>query len=558
MSPWRAPRASEIACKIQDDIGRRLKESYGIASNITDPALSVLIRAFALQIEEIYAKANETIPTAVLDELVAALGMRERRARPAQLVVKFSLPAGRIVMEEGTALIGETGSGERLVFALDSAIQVSSASIVFAAAYEDRALRLISGVSFPAEFENVRPSLQPARADLGPMPAVFLAIDLPDNSYLDHHGLYFELAPNANELSAALRRELWCVLDHSGAVSWEGLLRPCHGRGGVAELRSLSEDCPTAGFVADGFYGDKTFVFPQFSSDRRFASAIPRKMETALQSIYGEATTSLFGKKRAWIKIGFPGCRNLNENIVRIGLHCVAASNLELLNQTLHFKQSGTSIPVSNEAGTSKHLVKPISIVGETGIAYLPESQPSTDSAVGRYRLRRGRIEISPAQFADGRTDRHATLRLLVSDGARANGVPTGSVKTFLYARNDVAHLTLTNITAAAGGADIEASADARVRFAEMLLCRSRVVTPKDLEVAVRAFEPKVSTVRIRPSLERTLQGLRRIHQVTVAVPKDSFLDACKQSRVLQAELERHLRERMLIGADVRVAVEWV
>jgi len=48
-----------------------------------------------------------------------------------------------------------------------------------------------------------------------------------------------------------------------------------------------------------------------------------------------------------------------------------------------------------------------------------------------------------------------------------------------------------------------------------------------------------------------------RIHRVTVVVPKDLLLDVDEQSRVLQQELERHLRERVLIDLDVRVAVEW-
>jgi len=144
----------------------------------------------------------------------------------------------------------------------------------------------------------------------------------------------------------------------------------------------------------------------------------------------------------------------------------------------------------------------------------------------------------------------------LVSDGSLANSVAAGSIKTFV-SRGAAPGITVTNLTAAAGGTDGESSKHARERFAELLLCRDRVVTQSDLESVVKAFDPKVSQVRIRPTLEQTRHGLRRIHRITVVVPKDLLLDVDEQSRVLQQELERHLQERVLIDLDVRVAVEW-
>ena len=557
MYSWRPPRAVEIDRKMREDFARRLKEGYGITSDTTDPILAVLFRTFAVQIEDIYKEAGETIPPAVLDELIAGLGMPERRSRPAQLVVKFSLPRGEDLFEAGTELIGETSSGERLVFALDSDVQISAAKLVFAGSYTSGQLRLLSGVELPEEFEKSKPSLDPTPAALGPMPAVFLAIDVPEDSYLDRHGLYFELAPGSRALLRALRREFWCVLDNAGAVSSSGLLRPRAGRCGIRELRSLSETRSDAGeSLAEGFYSSRTFIFPAFSPERRFLSVIPQQMEEPIQRIFGKAADSLFRKQRAWIKIGLPECHNLNEEIIRIALHCVTASNLEVLNQTLYFKRTGTSVPVSSEAGTAKHLVQPIAVIGESGTTYLTESQPSSDPSVGRYHFRNGRIEISPAQPAQGVADEYATVRLLVSNGSRANSVGAGSIKTFL-SRGASPGLSVTNLTAAAGGTDGEPSRDARERFAELLLCRERVVTQSDLEVVVKAFEPKVSQVRIRPTLERTPQGLRRIHRVTVVVSKDLLLDVDEQSRVLQQELERHLKDRVLLDLDVRVAVEW-
>src|SRR5215475_5613983 len=482
-STWRPPRAVEIDRKMREDFARRLKEGYGISGENTDPILAVLFRTFAVQIEDIYKEAGETIPAAVLDELIAGLGMPQRRSRPAQLVVKFSLPGGQELFETGTELIGETSSGERLVFALDQDIQISTARLVFAGSYQGGQLRLLSGVDLPEEFEKAKPSLEPAPASLGPIPALFLAIDLPEETYLDRHGLYFELAPQSRVLSTALKREFWCVLDNAGAVSSAGLLRPRSGRCGVRDLSWISDRTSgSAEFLADGFYSARSFIFPTFPTQRRFLSAVPQKMEEAIQRIFGKASDSLFGKKRAWIKIGLPGCDNLNEQIVRIGLHCVTASNLEILNQTLYFKLTGTSVPVSSEGGTTKHLVEPISVVGESGTTYMMESQPSAEASVGRYRLRNGRIEISPAQPSENAVDQFATVRLLVSDGVRANSVSAGSIKTFV-SRASTPGLTVTNLTAAAGGTDGEPSKLARERFAELLLCRERVVSQSDLQV---------------------------------------------------------------------------
>jgi hypothetical protein len=557
MANWRPPRAVEIDRKMREDFASRLKEGYGITAEAADPVIAVLFRTFAVQIEDIYKEAGEAIPAAVLDELIAGLGMPERRSRPAQLVVKFSLPGGEQLFESGAELIGETSSGERLVFTLDHDIQISPARLVFAGSYQGGQLRLLSGVELPEQFEKAKPSLEPAPAALGPIPAVFLAIDLPEDTYLDRHGLYFELAPQSRVLSSALKREFWCVLDNAGAVTSEGLLCPRSGRCGVRDLFRISDrisgsDEP----VAEGFYSARSFIFPTFTSQQRFLSAIPQKMEEAIQRIFGKSTDSLFSKKRAWIKIGLPECYNLNEQIVRIALHCVTASNLEVLNQTLYFKLSGTSVPVSSEGGTTKHLVEPISVIGESGTTYMGESQPSSDASVGRYRFRNGRIEINPAHTSETAVDQFATVRLLVSDGVRANSVAAGSIKAFV-SRGSTPGLTVTNLTAGAGGTDGEPSKHARERFAELLLCRERIVSQSDLEVVIKAFEPKVSQVRIRPTLERTQQGLRRIHRVTVVVPKDLLLDVEEQSRVLQQELERHLRDRVLIDLDVRVAVEW-
>jgi hypothetical protein len=557
MPTWRPPRATEIDRKMREDFARRLKDGYGITAESADPILAVLFRTFAVQIEDIYKEAGDVIPVAMLDELMTNLGMPRRRSRPAQLVLRFSLPAGQELFESGTELIGETGQGERMVFALDSDIQISTARLVFAGSYQDGQLRLLSGVDFPEDFEKAKPSLDPVAAPLGPLNALYLAIDLPEGSYLDRQGFYFELGPETVDLAGTLKNAIWCVLDNAGAVSGEGLLRPRQGRSGIRELHSFSEPQDATEGQIEGFYGGRTFSLPVFPAHKRYAVRIPQKMEEPIRRIYGKHTEALFSKPRAWIQIGLPGCRNLNNDIVRIALNCVTASNLEMLNETLYFDISGTSIPVNSKGGRPKRLVEPVSVIGESGTSYRIKSRVSADENEGSYRFYGDRIDISPAKSGSGIVDKHATIRLLVSDGSRANEVSAGSVKAFV-SRAAPPGLMLTNLTASAGGTDGEPIEKARDRFAELLLSRGRVVTQADLEAVSRAFEPRISAVRIRPRLERTPQGLRRVHQVTAVVPREALVHVEEQSRVLQQELENHLRDRVLIDLDVRVAVGWV
>lgn len=83
MSEWQLPRPIEIDKKLRDDFRRLLKE-YGITTQETDPILAVLFRSFATQVSEVYQQAAESIPLAILDELMSWLGGQEQRARAAQ------------------------------------------------------------------------------------------------------------------------------------------------------------------------------------------------------------------------------------------------------------------------------------------------------------------------------------------------------------------------------------------------------------------------------------------------------------------------------------------
>src|SRR5215475_10782344 len=283
MPEWQPPRPTEIDKKLRDDFRRLLKE-YGVTTQETDPIIAVMLRTFATQIAEVYEQAAESIPLAIIDELMSGLGMPERRARAAQTVVKFSLLAGRESFEGGIELVGEADSREKLTFALDAPIDVSTARIAFVAIYRERMLQLHHGTELAREVEEARPSFDATPAELGSSPAIFIAIDIDNEEHLSRHGFYFELLPEARDLAGYLKREVWCLIDDEGGIRAEGLLRPRAASGGVRKLEWLVGDGepPGQALLPEGFYGSRIFVLPHIPRERRFLTRIPKKMETPL------------------------------------------------------------------------------------------------------------------------------------------------------------------------------------------------------------------------------------------------------------------------------------
>jgi hypothetical protein len=559
MPHWRSPRASEIDKKLRDDFRRMLRE-YGITTQETDPILAVLFRSQAAQLEDIYDQAAESIPLAVLDELMAGLGMPQRCARPAQTVIHLTELEERVRLEEGTQLIGQLESREKLTFALDTTIEASPARISFVAIYQNESLRLHHGTELAKELEDARPSFEAVPAQLGPNSAIFIAIDSVDERHLSNHGLYFELTPESKDLLIYLQREIWCLLDDFGEIRPQGMFRPRPGNAGVIKVEWLqAEHTPhTNGHLLPvGFYGGRVFMFPEIPPQRSFLSAIPKPMVAPLKRIFQVGGQDVLSQPRAWLRIGVPReATTLAEDIVRIVLHCATASNVEVLNETINFSRAGTAVPFGNGGTRARYLVAPLSIKGERGGEYLHESVPTASEQTGRFRFRRDRLEIDPAQTIRGVADNYANVSLLLSNGALANGVNAGAVSTF--ARRISNHdLQLNNLTVAAGGTDGESFEAATQRFAELLLSRERITTHADLEANVKTFEPKVREVSCQSTLERRPEGLRRVLKVTAKLNRASFMAPDEEARILQHELEDHLQQRALLGLDIRVAIEW-
>ena len=560
MIDWRAPRATEIDKKLRDDFRRMIRE-YGVTSQETDPVLAVLFRSFAVQLEQVYKQAAETIPGILLNELLSGIGARTRRPRPAQTIIRFSVDEGPVEISEGAETIGQSSAGERLTFSLDHSLRVSTAQLAVVLLYEDRQLKIHQGNDLSEELEQARPSFEPVSVDLGLNPAIFLAFDLSPEEDLSRHGLYFELAPQAAWLAESLRRGVWSILDDRGFVQPDTMMKNREGAGGIRLLTWVAEPVDSAPDPPSGsagsFYGGRVFVFPTIPEERRFLAACPRGMASAFKKMLPDAQDSVLLRPRAWVRIALTSRpSSLDEDLVRIVPHCMSARNLEVLNQTIRFEKNGTSVPIEQPGSRSRRLVEVVSIKGESGLSYEPFTEFRVSPGQGRFRVRTGRLELEPGIDEKGNADAFANVRLLLTDGALANAVPPSGITEFSRARGETG-VRLANITAAAGGSDGEEFGQANQRFASLLLSRNRLITQADLEAAVRAYDPRISSVARITSVQRGGEGLERVIELRVQIPKESMDLPAEETALLQHDLEVYLRERALLGLNIRVLIQW-
>lgn len=554
--------ATEIDSKLRDDFRRRVKD-FGISAEVTDPVLAVLFRTFAQQLESLYSETDR-IRLALLDELIANLGFEPRMARAAQTVVRFLLDHGSQLMAAGTELVGEAQTGERLTFMTDATLCVSDARLAVALCYQDGSLRVLSSVEMPEALQLLRPSLEAVRVNLGPNPALFLAVENLPAEHLSQHTFFFELGPDAMRVQQALQHETWCLMNCSGELVANGILRVHGVNGGVRALEWLVP--PVAGAKAaqdaeeevatlpPGFYGPRTFLFPVVPSERRFLCKVPRAMEGAIGKLFGREWQKNFSSERAWLRISMPcDVSALHTAIGGISLHAITASNVECFNQTIVFEKQGTSIPITREeGGAANYLVGPLSILSESGDPYLSQTELSTRPGAGRYSIRNGRMELIPALRPDGRAETYANLRLWVTNGSLANSVGPGQVTAFLKP-SQISGLRLANPASATGGTDGEELTNAQNRFAEALLGRQRIVTQADLFNAVRAFDNRIKSAMIEPHVQRSGQGLQRVERILIGLNPDDFIDPNTEFPLLQEGLLRFLAHRFPLGTEVAV-----
>ena len=562
--PYQRATAIEIDSKMREDFRKRLKE-YGVSAETTDPVLAVLFRTFAQQLENLYSDTGR-IRLALLDELIAGLGIEPRKARPAQAVVRILGASAPVHIDAGAVLRSQTQTGERFNFSTDAPVTVSGAQIVLGAAYEKGTLRLLGGVEMPENFLAARPALDPVKVNLGPNPALFLAVEPAGKEHLGGHSFYFDLTPDARPVQDALGVETWCLAGPHGEFSANGILRPRPANAGLRRLDWLVRPPSPAGqeevqdktpMLPPGFYAGRVFLLPPIPPERQMLCTVPRGLDAPLGRIFGREAQSLFARPRAWFRITFPrDIPPLHTAIGGVFLHAITASNVECFNQTVVFEKHGTAIPISREGGTDWQLVSPLSLIGENDTPYLDEMAPSTDPHVGRYAIRNGRIEITPARWPDGRPQSLVNVRVWVCAGEAANQVGPGMI-TSLELKGG-GGLRVLNPTSAAGGTSSESFSSAQERFAAALLSRDRVVTRADLLAVVRAFDRRIRDARIASAVERVGGALRRVERVTVSLDREDFTDPDLEAAYLKDELQALLETRFLHDIGLSVRTEWI
>lgn len=557
------PSISDIDRKLRDDFRRRVKD-FGISSDTIDPVLAVIFRTLAQQIEAVYADTGR-MRQALLDELMDGLHVPHRLAWPAQSVVRFLSSAGRAkTLRAGTELNGRASTGERLTFSTDATLEVSSARVALALAYQGQSLQLLPGIDLSESVQDSRPSLDPVRVYLGPQPALFLAIeDLPP-SHLSRHGLFFELGPGSWAIQDALRSEPWWIFGAGGDLTSEGLLRPKRVNRGVYQLEwqtgaqnamRTDEGLPA---LPDGFYSGRQYIFPVVSPERQFTCRVPRLLESALTRICGRDIRSLLDTPRAWIKIPLPpDLPALHTAINNILLHAVTVSNVFCRNQTIHFDRDGYSVPVGRDShGGRELLVAPLSITSTSNIPWQAGLHPHSDSSVGWYELRRSRITLHPGLDTDGQPQSAVNLRLWMTNGEMGNLVGPGDITGFASSAT-FDQIRVAHLAAAAGGTNDEDYPSAQRRFAEALLTRGRIVTRADLIAAALSFDRRIVSVDVQSRVERRVGGLRRVEKLWVRLDRNGFTHVEFELPALQQGLERYLASRALQAIELDVRFEW-
>ena len=308
--------------------------------------------------------------------------------------------------------------------------------------------------------------------------------------------------------------------------------------------------------IGEGPFGSRVWIFPRVPEGRRHRTAPPPAISGVASRLYPPEHQSALSKPFVWIQIPLPaGTSGVANAIQRISVNCSTASNVEIWNEQLPFDRVGSVVTINPEGSTSRHLMGVISVTGESGTPYLEEGDLTSPVGNGRFRVRAGELSCRPGRTAAGRFDAYAMIRLLFCDGERANQLDIDSVRRIVSKWTNVT-AQVSNLTVTRGGSSPLAYADARLRFAELLRSRERVVTAADMEIASQAYEPRIREVQVRSSTEIRDGGLELVNTVTVRTPRGDYADPDAELVRLRDSLERHLQERCVIGQRIRVIVD--
>ena len=551
----------EIDRKLRDDFRRRVKD-FGVSTEVTDPLLAVLFRTVAQQIDQVYSDTAQ-LRQSLLHELMSGLHLDAYLARPAQAVVRLLNDLGEPrTLRAGTEVNAVASSGERLLFSLDATVEVSRARLAMALSYQDQSVRLLSGVELSETVQALRPSLEAVPVNLGPQPALFLAIEDLPASLLNRHGIFFELGPGTYAVEHALSHEPWWLFGEDGELGGEGLLRP-QCAGGVWKLAfqvaaaAEKTDDTGAPKMPEGFYSGRQFLFPAMTEGQPFLCRAPRLLEPVLAKMVGRDAGTLLARPRVWIKIPMPpGVPALHHAINGILLHTMTCSNVFVRNQTLQFARDGVSVPVTRAGGTPEHLVAPISVMSVDNEAYLAGNRPGAKASVGRYEMTNGRLTVHPGSHADGTRHSAANVRLWLTNGTLGNRVGPGDITGFANVAA-LAGVRIAPVTAASGGSDGEEMASEERRFADALLTRGRIVTKADLETAALAIDRRILRAESSSGLQRREGGMRRVERLQVTLDSHGFSKPEVELPALKSQMEGALGERLVQGLLLEVSFSW-
>lgn len=552
--------AADIAAELRREFDVALLQRYGTQAQ-PDPVLATLFHAFATQIGRLYREAEHAFPLGVLDDLLAGLGMPPRLAQPAQTIVAFTGITRRERLSLETEVIGTARSGERFDFVPDESIELAPTELRFAALYESGRLTTIAGARPVRGGALLMPSTAALALGESP-PALYLAFD-PDELHLSGLGLMIDTLPLGGPIARALEQSPWHLLDARGLATELGTLRVRRGRGGVRCLGWLDESVPAAAAealakltdLAGGLYGEQVFVFPPVPMDRRWRGGVPTAIETSLASLLPPEQLKGLAQPLVWLHVPLaPGLVGVASALQRIAVNAVTASNMEIVAEQVPFDRMGSVVTLEPEGRKGRFLMGVLGITGERGTPYAADAILDVPLDAGRWRYRDRQLDMRPAKDPTGRFDSYAMVRLLYCDGESANGIDPGTVNQI---GAPLANVTakVANLVPSRGGAAPPAYAPAKLRFAELVRTRERVVTAADAEIAVRAFEPRVRRVDVTPVTTIGGGRSRQGQAITASVSAADFADADAELPRLEAQLQRHLQERAVLGFEVAVTV---
>lgn len=305
-----------------------------------------------------------------------------------------------------------------------------------------------------------------------------------------------------------------------------------------------------------GAYGPLCWRLPEVPLTHRVRSLPPRAVAAVLRDVVPVEFVPRYERPLAWLQVALPaGTRGVAAAVQRVVAHAGSASNLEAYAEGVDVGELGAVVAFRPEGARTRHLVSVLGITGEQGEPYVDESDPAAGLGRGRYRARGADVELRPARGPTGRFDRYAMLRLLYTDGARGNGLQPGDVAARGGSAGRVG-FGATSLVVSRGGSAPPAYAPAKVRFAELLRTRERVVTPADVDVVARAFEPRIAGADVRAVVEVGEGGApQRVERVTARVRAADFADPTAELPALADALERHLAARAPLGTVIRVDV---